>query len=184
MVGEEERKEERKEGSKEREKRKRKERGRGGKGGQIDCRSPHVKLFMNFHYLQINSGAFVWLPRLLMFPYLLPPFLLIFNLLQHKTIFGVLNGYSFPGLGLGCLAWDSFTIPLVPVTWLTLPYPQDFSVKLSPLLAYPSPSLQSKVRCPSRVLLFLWDSGERSHHLLNTRIDCINLHTVREWYNL
>lgn len=143
-MGEEERKEERKEGSKEREKRKRKERGRGRKGGQIDCRSPHVKLCMNFHYLQINSGAFVWLPRLLMFPHLLPPFLSIFNLLQHKTIFGVLNGYSFPGLGLGYLAWDSFTIPSVPVTWLTLPYPQDFSVKLSPLLAYPSPSLQPR----------------------------------------
>lgn len=88
MVGEEERKEERKEGSKEREKRKRKERERGRKGGKIDCRSLHIKLFMNFLYLQINSGALVWLPRLLMFPHLLPPFLSIFNILQHKTIFG------------------------------------------------------------------------------------------------
>lgn len=48
------------------------------------------------------------------------------------------------GLGLGCLVWDSVPIPSVPFTWLTLPYPQDFSVKLSPLLAYPSPSLQSR----------------------------------------
>lgn len=61
MVGEEERKEERKEGSKEREERKRKERERGRKGGKIDCRSLHIKLFMNFHYLQMNSGALVWL---------------------------------------------------------------------------------------------------------------------------